>query len=317
MKFNRFREMLLSTGFDELFKNPKHVEKLRAAEDMAQHIFHEIPQVIDWDDINVIARDHLQDLEGLHMPYAVTVFEVMMDDAERFMPGFLESYQNDPYLKFSTGGMANLKPAVSLMIFVLDFQQMEYDRKVPNAGNHIYFEPFVCLMDETDRLGILPAGVCLSLNRMTGETTSTLSPALESIGLDMQHDAIQRENIADVAFNYIYFVMYVVAMLDNDKMIEDDVRYKETAQRKRTKRGKPPFVEHKILTLGLPKRAYEHGETGESQTGRKMHYRRGHWRHFSKRTREGKTRTWIKPMMVGDPSLGIIHKDYYVRGEDE
>lgn len=36
----------------------------------------------------------------------------------------------------------------------------------------------------------------------------------------------------------------------------------------------------------------------------RMHFRRGHWRHYQEH------RTWIKWMLVGDPDLGIIEKHY-------
>jgi hypothetical protein len=37
---------------------------------------------------------------------------------------------------------------------------------------------------------------------------------------------------------------------------------------------------------------------------KRLHLRRGHWRHFAT------YRTWIKWMMVGNPDLGFVDKEY-------
>lgn len=36
----------------------------------------------------------------------------------------------------------------------------------------------------------------------------------------------------------------------------------------------------------------------------RLHFRRGHWRHYETH------KTWIKWMLVGDPSLGFVDKEY-------
>lgn len=46
--------------------------------------------------------------------------------------------------------------------------------------------------------------------------------------------------------------------------------------------------------------------TSSTETGRRvrLHFRRGHWRHFEDH------KTWIKWMLVGDPDLGFVEKHY-------
>ena len=39
-------------------------------------------------------------------------------------------------------------------------------------------------------------------------------------------------------------------------------------------------------------------------TRRRLHFRRGHWRHFDDH------KTWINWMLVGDPDLGFVDKNY-------
>jgi hypothetical protein len=45
---------------------------------------------------------------------------------------------------------------------------------------------------------------------------------------------------------------------------------------------------------------------GNSDASRhvRLHFRRGHWRHFESH------KTWIKWMLVGDPDLGFVDKHY-------
>lgn len=45
------------------------------------------------------------------------------------------------------------------------------------------------------------------------------------------------------------------------------------------------------------------GGDGSSRR-RRLHFRRGHWRHFETH------KTWIKWMLVGDPDLGFVEKEY-------
>lgn len=247
-----------------------------------------------------ISGDYLTDIENVKLPYPLIMFEVFIENIDKLIEGFIETYQDDPMVKLSTGG-DKLKQSASLMIMAAD------------ENRQLYIEPFVILSTITNKLTLIPAGIMCYIEPDSGKLWTKLSPYL--IQFQEAGAGIQQDSVEEVSMAYIHVMAYVLAMLENDKMIEEDVTYRESVQNKRTKRGKPPFIEHKILTLGLPRRVYESSESGE-HAGRKMHYRRGHWRHFNKRTRAGKTKTWIKPMMVGDPSLGIIVKDYYLKGEE-
>lgn len=58
--------------------------------------------------------------------------------------------------------------------------------------------------------------------------------------------------------------------------------------------------------VSLAARHVRHAPLGGDPTGRRvrLHFRRGHWRHFNKH------KTWIRWMLVGDPDLGFIEKHY-------
>lgn len=71
--------------------------------------------------------------------------------------------------------------------------------------------------------------------------------------------------------------------------------------------SKPVQVGDEYHVVSLATRARAARLDGPSlPTGRhvKMHFRRGHWRHYED------YRTWIKWMLVGDPDLGFVDKHY-------
>jgi len=77
-------------------------------------------------------------------------------------------------------------------------------------------------------------------------------------------------------------------------------------QRKRAKAGKLPIYETRILTL--PGGSSSGGGGGGSHNGPRQHLRRGHIRRLSTKS------VWVNACVVGDPSRGIIEKQYRVDG---
>jgi hypothetical protein len=83
----------------------------------------------------------------------------------------------------------------------------------------------------------------------------------------------------------------------------DVIRQPEKLVRARERQGKNPPRDYHVVVLSrqlrpLPRAAAE--------TGRhlRLHFRRGHWRHFET------FKTWIRWTLVGDPDLGFIDKHY-------
>jgi hypothetical protein len=60
--------------------------------------------------------------------------------------------------------------------------------------------------------------------------------------------------------------------------------------------------------VSLARRGPRPLSSGNHESGRhvRLHFRRGHWRHFETH------KTWIKWMLVGDPDLGFIEKHYRI-----
>lgn len=78
----------------------------------------------------------------------------------------------------------------------------------------------------------------------------------------------------------------------------------EKLQKARAKRGKKPLFSY--WTLELTDTKTEHGASlGGTHASPRLHLRRGHPRQF----KPGEW-TWVQPCVVGNKSLGMVHKDY-------
>ena len=86
--------------------------------------------------------------------------------------------------------------------------------------------------------------------------------------------------------------------------VHEVIRAPFRLNKKREHAGKLPILDHHTISLARRQRATPSPfEPGERRSPR-LHWRRGHWRHFDN------TRTWIKWMLVGDPDLGFVDKYY-------
>lgn len=72
---------------------------------------------------------------------------------------------------------------------------------------------------------------------------------------------------------------------------------------KRERSGKLPMYDYHVVNLA---RRHRVANASDGHSGRhvRLHFRRGHWRHYEA------SKTWIKWCLVGDPSLGIVGKEY-------
>lgn len=66
------------------------------------------------------------------------------------------------------------------------------------------------------------------------------------------------------------------------------------------------FPEYEFYTIGLAprSRAEALASHGELKGTKRLHFRRGHWRHFTA------SKTWVRWCLVGNPELGFIDKQY-------
>lgn len=75
----------------------------------------------------------------------------------------------------------------------------------------------------------------------------------------------------------------------------------------REKRGALPIADYHVIRLDRRRRLAplpDDGNDRERRRGVRLHFRRGHWRHYANH------KTWIEWMLVGNPDLGFIDKEY-------
>lgn len=110
----------------------------------------------------------------------------------------------------------------------------------------------------------------------------------------------------------------VCIMLDAGVAVGEIQKAGDGLQKRRLKEGKTPLKDYHVVTLA--KRLRSHQERSEpTGTHKRLHWRRGHWRHFD--TPGGKikytnsegitvSKTWVNWQLVGDESLGFVDKHY-------
>lgn len=100
----------------------------------------------------------------------------------------------------------------------------------------------------------------------------------------------------------------ICIMLEAEVAQTEVVRIAAKLNHAREKRGKLPLSDYHVVSLTRRDRALPRGrgelDPDREITRKRMHFRRGHWRHYQDH------RTWIKWCLVGDPDLGIIEKHY-------
>lgn len=116
----------------------------------------------------------------------------------------------------------------------------------------------------------------------------------------------------------------ICVMLDSQVAEFSTTKQPVKLQEKRQRDGKLPLYDYHIVDLS---RQHKNSKIDSIPTGRKVrcHWRRGHWLHADKqpfvdlhRIDDNKRweqhgdrwRTWIKWMLVGDPDLGFVDKEY-------
>jgi hypothetical protein len=99
-------------------------------------------------------------------------------------------------------------------------------------------------------------------------------------------------------------VKAISAMLDAQVAEHQVIRQPTALQEKRKKTGKLPLYDFRVIDLSHRHRSARNPDANKTDRRHRCHWRRGHWRHFANH------RTWIKWMLVGDPDLGFVEKEY-------
>jgi len=111
---------------------------------------------------------------------------------------------------------------------------------------------------------------------------------------------------ADVNYcNYMWMQIQSMCIAIEAEIVDKEIvtapqRINESRERK----GKQKISDYHVVTLAKRFYARSSSNSGESLYRQRLHFRRGHWRHYDD------TKIWIKWCLAGDPSLGFINKHY-------
>lgn len=96
----------------------------------------------------------------------------------------------------------------------------------------------------------------------------------------------------------------ICVALDAQVAVHEVIRAPHKLNEKRVSKGRVPLFDYHVVDLS--RRARTSRPENSTPTGRhvRLHFRRGHWRHYTNH------KSWIHWMLVGNPDLGWIDKEY-------
>ena len=92
--------------------------------------------------------------------------------------------------------------------------------------------------------------------------------------------------------------------LDAGVVVTEVMRADSAKNIVRERRNAPPISDYHVLMLRRQRASALPASGAEPAYRVRLHWRRGHWRHFPTH------KTWIKWMLVGSPDLGFVDKHY-------
>jgi hypothetical protein len=96
----------------------------------------------------------------------------------------------------------------------------------------------------------------------------------------------------------------ICVALDAEVATHEVIRAPHKLNEKRVKEGKIPLYDYHAVDLAHRQIISNPAESPSNGSKKRLHFRRGHWRHYQA------SKTWIKWCLVGDPDLGFIGKHY-------
>jgi hypothetical protein len=155
----------------------------------------------------------------------------------------------------------------------------------------------------------LPYERCAFEFRIGGRTVIV---AFGTVGDDMRFTSFieagdfwysAREMTEPVAYAYSQ-VRGICIALDAEVATHSVVRAPHKLNEKRARQGKLPLLDFHVVDLSRRHRVSNGSNHPGAGTRKRLHFRRGHWRHYET------SKTWVKWCLVGDPDLGFIQKSY-------
>lgn len=109
---------------------------------------------------------------------------------------------------------------------------------------------------------------------------------------------------SDYVANLVQQVRVICVMLDSEVAEHELIRQPIKLNEKRVKNNRQPLLDYRVVDLSRRIRAQRNPNSIPTGQHRRLHFRRGHWRHYTEH------RVWIKWQMVGNPDLGFIDSQY-------
>lgn len=163
----------------------------------------------------------------------------------------------------------------------------------------------------------MPYDRCCFEFRMRGRTviyTVEQEPSSSTlVGFDVFIQAssgywVTSEEIVGAAGQFLAQQMLAICVvLDAGVATEQVVSAPAALNKKREKNHKPPINDYHVVDLAQRYRG--DASVGGASSGRRvrLHFSRGHWRHY-----ENGTKGWVKWSLKGDPDLGWVDKEYRI-----
>lgn len=151
--------------------------------------------------------------------------------------------------------------------------------------------------------------------------------AKNGVWFSYDDDTTNKERTSEKLWDYLLEqVKAICVMLDSEVASTSTVQAPYKLNKKRVDAGKTPLSDYHVIDLSVRHRGSARNQN-PTPTGRhvRAHWRRGHWVHADKRPaadlhrhataqrwvpHEDRWRTWKNWMIVGDPDLGFVEKEY-------
>lgn len=194
-----------------------------------------------------------------------------------------------------------------------DVDTIEWEKMVPFVVQHDWAGAFKNAGDYADGGFNLPNEMCAFEFRISGRSVTILAFQAEDCEPSYQwyvqfghywlsHDENEMYPAKQFALDQ---VKAICVALDAEVATRTMVRAPEKLNRKREADGKLPLYSYHIVNLNRRYRTANPSTAGGSaQSKKRLHFRRGHWRHYAE------FKSWVRWTLVGNPDLGFVDKEY-------
>jgi hypothetical protein len=183
---------------------------------------------------------------------------------------------------------------------------------MPFVVQHDWAGAFKNAADYADGSFNLPYEMCAFEFRISGRSVTVLafqgdeqSPTFTTYA-QFGHHWISGEDNEKLPFNEFAMaqIKAICIALDAEVATRNVVRAPNALNKKRAEKGQIPLYSYHVVSLNRQHRISNLAGGNSNGTRKRLHFRRGHWRHYAE------SKTWIRWTLVGNPELGFIDKEY-------